>query len=327
MAWSRGDLARSRLVGKVLRGLLLTRAGVGGFALAKPRLSRDAALGIRLIAPAFVLMSLFLLFPMAYSLYLSFFRVNLAEPGRPFLGLGNYLTAMGDPRMQISFVRTVAYGGASVATQLLIGLMIALALNVQFRGRSFARGLVIVPWAMPMVVTGIVWKWMFHGDYGVINYMLMKVHVLSSPINWLAEWPAAFWSLVGAEVWKWTPMCIIVLLAGLQAVSPELYEQATVDGAGHVRQFVHITLPMLRSPILVLLVIRSADALRTLTLPIVMTRGGPADATKFFSYQILDEAFRYLHLGYAAALSFLMSLVIGGLAIVYVRLMREDVGA
>lgn len=276
-----------------------------------------------LVMPALLVVFLFFLFPLIYSFSISFFQfVGLGRVN--FVGSKNYIQIFQRNDLRLSLWRTAIFSFSSVGLELFFGLFIALAFNEDFKGRSLARALIIVPWAVPSVVSGIMWKWMLHAQVGVINYILQRLLIIDHYVVWLGSGNSALISIIVADVWKWTPLCVIILLGGLQSIPRELYEAGRVDGASAWQNFVNITLPLLRFPILVVLVLRTMEAFRIFDIIYVMTKGGPATFTKLITYYVFDEAFRYLHFGYSAALSYTVSAVILVVVFIYISLLRRE---
>lgn len=273
--------------------------------------------------PALSVVFLFYFFPLIYSFSISFFKfVTLARVN--FVGLRNYVQIFQRNDLRLSLWRTAIFSFSSVGLELFFGLLIALALNEDFKGRSLARALIIIPWAIPSVVSGIMWKWMLHPQVGVINYILQRLLIIDHYVVWLGARNSALMCIIVADAWKWTPLCVVILLAGLQSIPGELYEAGRVDGAGAWRNFVNITLPLLRFPLLVVLVLRTTEAFRIFDIIYVMTKGGPVNFTKLITYYVFDEAFYYLHFGYSAALSYVVTAIMLVVVFIYVLLLRRE---
>ena len=227
-----------------------------------------------------------------------------------------------------SVQRTFYFTLISVAIELVLGLLFALLLNESFRGRLPARLAMIAPWALLTVTNGVLWAWILNPTYGVANMLLIKLGVLDAPKAWLSD---TFWTMnviILADVWKTVPNMTLLLLAGLQPISHDLYEAAEVDGASRWQKISHITLPLLRPVILVAVALRTIGAFRVFDIIYVLTgNGGPADSTKVISFYAYDQAFRYLFFGYGAAVAWLITAFMLLLIIIYMWLLRtEDVG-
>jgi multiple sugar transport system permease protein/N,N'-diacetylchitobiose transport system permease protein len=198
-------------------------------------------------------------------------------------------------------------------------------MNVQFRGRWLLRSIMVLPWALPTIVNGTMWRWIFNPDYGALNALLTQLHILSHYRSWLGSPSLALNMVVLADVWKNTPLAAFLVLAGLQTIPKELFEAARVDGAGPIRTFFRVTLPLLRPTILIILVVRTIEAFKVFDIIYVMTRGGPANGTQTVAYYAYLQAFSNQLFGYGAALAYMMALFILGIALVYIRLLRQEV--
>jgi ABC-type sugar transport system permease subunit len=282
---------------------------------------REANLAWWLVAPAMGAILLVALFPLGWTVSESLHLHDLRMPwlGRPFIGLGNYLEAVGDPRFWASLAHTGFFALVSVSLELALGTVLALAMNRAFRGRGLMRASVLVPWAMPTVVSGLLWKFMFDGDAGIANAALVKVGVLAHPMVWFIQTGLAWVPVILADVWKTTPFVALLLLAGLQNIDRSLYEAARIDGATAWRQFRFVTLPLLRPAILVALIFRTLDAFRVFDLIYVMTGGGPGTSTEPIALYTFNALLQYLRFGYGSALSVIVFSVTFGLALVYIR--------
>ncbi len=290
----------------------------------------ERTLGLFMLAPMAFVLLLVVAYPLIDSFILSLHRVNLGNPeqGQPFVGFANYLYAFRQASFWYSVQRTFYFTLISVAIELVLGLLFALLLNESFRGRLPARLAMIAPWALLTVTNGVLWAWILNPTYGVANMLLIKLGVLDAPKAWLSD---TFWTMnviILADVWKTVPNITLLLLAGLQPISHDLYEAAEVDGASRWQKISHITLPLLRPVILVAVALRTIGAFRVFDIIYVLTgNGGPADSTKVISFYAYDQAFRYLFFGYGAAVAWLITAFMLLLIIIYMWLLRtEDVG-
>ncbi len=285
-------------------------------------------LGLFMLAPMALVLVLLIGYPLVNSLILSLYRVNLANPeqGTPFVGLGNYLHAFQQPDFWYAVERTFYFTLVSVALELVLGVIFAILLNERFRGQLPSRLAMIAPWALLTVSNGVLWAWILNPTYGIANSLLMQMGILQAPKAWLSD---TFWTMqviILADVWKTVPNMTLLLLAGLQPISDDLYEAADVDGATRWQKLTHITLPLLRPVILVSVALRTIGAFRVFDIIYVLTgNGGPADSTKVISFYGYDQAFRYLFFGYGAAISWLITAFMILLIIVYMRLLRSEV--
>ncbi|MBN3944384.1 MAG: sugar ABC transporter permease [Nostoc sp.] len=256
-----------------------------------------------LLTPALLLLLFVFAYPILRAFWLSVFTKNLATELQPvFSGLENYVRMAGDGRFWQSLWATTVFTTASVISELLLGLGIALVLNQAFFGRGIVRTTAIIPWALPTALIGLAWSWIFNDQFGVVNDILLRLGLIKTGINWLGDPTLATIALVFADVWKTTPFISILLLAGLQSISKDLYEAYSVDGATAWQSFCNITLPLLLPQILIAVLFRFAQAFGIFDLVAVMTGGGPGGATEVVSLYIYSTVMRYLDFGYGAAL-------------------------
>jgi multiple sugar transport system permease protein len=288
----------------------------------------ERALGIVMLAPMLLVLLLVIGYPLIDSFWLSLHRANLASPeqGQPFVGLSNYLYAFRQPDFWYSIQRTLYFTVLSVGLELVLGLVFAVLLNERFRGNLGARLAMIFPWALLTVSNGVLWAWILNPTYGVANGVLLQLGLLDTPKSWLSD---TFWTMnviILADAWKTVPNMTLLLLAGLQPISADLYEAAEVDGATRWQKFTGITLPLLRPVILVAVALRTIGAFKVFDIIYVLTgNGGPANSTKVIAFYDYDQAFHYLFFGYGAAISWLITAFILVMIVIYIRLLRSDV--
>jgi multiple sugar transport system permease protein len=274
--------------------------------------------GTRFVMPALVMLSLVTAYPIISVLYLSLHRRLLIFDISRFVGLDNYVFLVKDDRFWNALWNTAYFTGISVALELLLGLCIAVLLNRTFRFKGVVTAMVLVPWAIPTVVSARMWEWMYNTDYGILN------HLLGVKINWLGS---AFWALNAAvlmDVWKTTPFVVILLLAGLNVIPRELYQAARIDGAGGWSIFRRITLPLLMPVVLVVLLFRTMDAFRVFDAVYVLTGGGPANSTETLSIYAYKVLFQTLQFGYGSTLAIVVFLCVGAISILHVRFLRGE---
>ncbi|MBD1932737.1 MULTISPECIES: carbohydrate ABC transporter permease [Cyanophyceae] len=256
-----------------------------------------------LLLPALLLLLFVYAYPIGRAFWLSLFTENLGTELKPvFSGFANYARMAGDGRFWQSFWTTTIFTSASVFFELLLGMAIALVLNQKFLGRGLVRTTAILPWALPTALIGLAWAWIFNDQFGVVNDILLRLGLIKTGINWLGDPTLAMMAVIFADVWKTTPFISILLLAGLQSISPDLYEAHSIDGATPWQNFTRITLPLLLPQILIALLFRFAQAFGIFDLIAVMTGGGPGGATEVVSLYIYSTVMRYLDFGYGAAL-------------------------
>jgi multiple sugar transport system permease protein len=265
--------------------------------------SREQRTAWLFLLPAVLLLLLVFGYPILRAFWLSLFTKNLGTQLQSnFAGLDNYLRMAGDGRFWQSFWISSVFTTASVIFELVLGLGIALILNQRFFGRGAVRTIAIIPWALPTALIGLAWAWIFNDQFGVVNDILLRLGVIQTGINWLGEPTLAMIAVVFADVWKTTPFISILLLAGLQSISSDLYEAHAIDGATPWQSFYQITLPLLMPQILIAMLFRFAQAFGIFDLIAVMTGGGPGGATEVVSLYIYSTIMRYLDFGYGAAL-------------------------
>lgn len=264
---------------------------------------RDQRTAWVLLAPALLLLLLVFAYPIGRAFWLSLFDKSLGTQLQPvFTGVNNYVRMAGDGRFWQSFTTTIIFTGASVICELILGMAIALVLHQKFFGRSLVRTSALIPWALPTALIGLAWAWIFNDQFGVVNDILRRLGLIDTGINWLGEPTLALIAVIIADVWKTTPFISILLLAGLQSISDDLYEAHSLDGANAWQSFWRITLPLLMPQILIAVLFRFAQAFGIFDLISVMTGGGPGGATEVVSLYIYATVMRYLDFGYGAAL-------------------------
>lgn len=264
---------------------------------------RERRAGWLLTLPAIALLLGVYAYPIGRAFWQSLFTINLGNSLNPeFAGLSNYGRMVQDGRFWLDIGNTTIFTVASVVSEFVLGLGIALVLNESFRGRNVVRTIAILPWALPTALIALAWAWIFNDQYGVANDLLMRMGVIDQGINWLGEPALAMAAVIFADVWKTTPFISIILLAGLQSISQDLYEAHRIDGATPWQSFRQITLPMLIPQIVIAIVFRFAQAFGIFDLIAVMTGGGPGGATEMVSLYVYATAMRYLDFGYASAL-------------------------
>jgi len=283
----------------------------------------EKKLAIFLILPTAIAVFGILVYPLVYSFILSFTDASLIVSDLNFVGFKNYLKAFQDPALRYSFLITIEYVVMTVFTKLLLGIAISLAVKEKFIGRGLVRATMIIPWAVPFVVSGTIWRWMLNPNVGVINVILKKIGIIDTNIGWLSNRFFALPSVVLADVWQGTPFFIIIILAGLQTIPEGLYEAAVVDGAGSLRKFIHITLPMIKFPIFIVTILGTVFALNQFDLFYIMTRGGPANYTRVATLYDWQTVFKSFNTSYASAISYLILGLTIVITIIYTRILAK----
>lgn len=278
-----------------------------------PRLKPQAAY----LAPAGLALAAVTLYPLAYAAWLSLRRYQLTSGPSGFVGLANYRGLIEDGRFWNALYNTAYFTAVSVALELALGLSMAVLLNRAFAGKGLMRAVVMIPWAIPTVVSARMWEWMYNADFGVLNYLL------GVDVNWLGS---PFWAMNAAiimEVWKTTPFVTLLLTAGLAGLPEDLYRAARVDGASPWMAFRKITLPLLSPLILVTLIFRAIDAFRVFDSIYVLTGGGPANSTETLSIYAYKTLFQTLRFGYGSAISVTVFMLVGLITLSCARLLRR----
>jgi ABC-type sugar transport system permease subunit len=288
--------------------------------------SRETRLAWMFMGPALAVLFVIATGPLLATVWESFHGHDLRLPwlGRPFIGLANYKEAATDPRFREALGHTLAFTLLTVSLELMLGLALALGLDGLTRGRGLARLVVLLPWALPTVVAGLVWRFIFDSQSGLANAAPGWLG-MTFQVDWLADPKAAWLPILLGDIWKTTPFVALLLLAGLQGIDPRLFEAARMDGAGVWRRFADLTLPLLAPALTVALVFRMLDAFRVFDLVYVLTGGGPGTSTEVISLYAFLALMQDLRFGYASALSVSVFFVSFILALLYVRAARAAV--
>ena len=284
---------------------------------------RRARAGRMFVAPNLAAVAVFMVFPLGFSLYMSFQNWDLFRPAK-FVGLANYRSLFtGDPLFSIALRNSVVYTVGTVVPTVLISLAVAGVLNRKIKGINFFRTVVFLPLAVSSVVMAVVWQFVFNTNNGLLNIMLGWIGI--RPIPWLVDPKWAMASLCMVSIWRSVPFATVILLAAMQGVPDTLYEAARLDGAGELRQFVSITVPLIRAAVSFVVVISIIHAFQAFDLVYVLTgrNGGPETATYVLGIMLFQHAFAFLEFGYAAALAWVMFAILLLLTVVQLRLGRR----
>ena len=294
-----------------------------GFARRRSRIGYDRARFAWLLnTPALVAITLLAAYPIVYSAWISLHRYNLKRPNVfRFLGLDNYATIVAAPEFWSALWITVQFTLLVVITVSVLGVLVALLLNQKFPGRGIVRTLVLLPWAIPPVVNGLMWQWIYDSKIGALNGLLVSLGVLSEYRGWLSEPMSALLALAFADVWNVLPLAVVLLLAALQKIPAELYESARMDGAGPFQLFRHVTFPWLAQTLLVVLILQTLSAIRAFDVIYVLTAGGPGTSTTTLVWKTYLTTFENLDFGLGNAYAWMVSLITFGFALVYFRVL------
>ncbi len=274
------------------------------------------------LAPVLALVALFTLFPFGYAAWTSVHRHVLVLQDRPYVGLRNYRSAIEDPLFGGSIKTSLIFVAFAVPVATLAGLLVALLLNQRVRGFGILLVLVLLPWSIPTVSAGIMWRLLLHGDFGAVDGFLYRIGAIDSYIQWLSSPDFAMGSVIAVHAWREFPLPAILFLAALQTIPPDLAEAARLDRAGAWQRFRYVTLPLLKAPLLIVLVYETIVAFSVFDLVYVLTGVGPGSATTLFSWFTYTVTFKYLNFGQGAALSFIMAAVLLVFIVVYMRVVR-----
>ena len=280
---------------------------------------QDTRIAWLLIAPGLIIILGVALQPILSTLYLSFFQVSSGiNQARTFVGFGNYWALLTDATFWATIGRTLYFTLVSVGLELILGLAIAQLIHSHPPGWRFLRISLIIPWAIPTIVNGAMWRWIYSADFGALNGLLMQLGLIDHYVVWLAKPATAMNLVILADLWHVVPFAALILQAALAGLPVELEEAAVVDGASAWQRFLYIRLPLLRPAILVVLIVRTVEAFRVFDIVYMITRGGPAFGTVTITYLTYLETFSYGKLGSGAALSFLISLFTLAMATLYI---------
>jgi len=283
-------------------------------------------LGYVLLIPAVLTILAVAVYPLINVLILSLMKKFLTFGGQDFIGLANYSKLLGDPRFWNSLKNTLVFTITSVWLELLLGLAIALFINRPHSARGLIRAAVLLPWAIPTVVSAEMWAWIFNTDLGILNYALMEIGLIGQKLNWLGKPGLAMASAIMVDVWKTTPFAALLLLAGLQVIPKDLYKAAQVDGASSWQRFRHITLPGLKPVILIVLLFRTLDAFRVFDAIYILTGGGPANSTETLSIYAYKILFQTLDFGYGSTIAVATFVMIMLISMGYILAIRARGG-
>ena len=310
-----------------------TAGGGGGQAAPAHRFGRELSprvLGVVMNLPTLLILALVLAYPIYYAGYLSMHRVTLVQLRTgvfPFVGFDNYLKVLEDPLFLLSLGNTLLFTAFTVISEVVLAVMIAILINQQDIWTSrITRFLILLPYAVPPIANGLIWSFVYNGKLGFLNRLLYSVGAIDSPIDWTANPDTALYAVAVPYIWRTLPFAILLVHAALQGISKELFEAASVDGAGAWHRFRHITLPLIMPVIVVLLVLRTSFAVAVFDEILAITQGGPGDATWVASWYSYKKGFAPpFDIGAGAASAFLLALLVATLAFIYIKLLYRRV--
>lgn len=280
---------------------------------------REFNFPLLLLGPTLAVLLSLSVYPLIYSVTISL--QSQSADGVKW-GAANFTRLLSDTFFLTAMAHTFVYAASALTLEFLIGLSLALMLNGPLRGRGLFRATLLIPMMLPTVVVGVVWRLMLNPNFGAINGTLKQFGVNTEALTWTASPRLALLSVIAVDVWQWTPFVFLVLLAGLQAIPQEPYEAALIDGSNKWQTFRHVTLPLLKPAILIVLLLRTMDLLRVFDQIFILTEGGPGFATETISLYIYRTAFRFFDFGYAAAMSFVLLAITNVISTLYIRFLQ-----
>jgi multiple sugar transport system permease protein len=280
----------------------------------------EARLAYLLLLPAVVVLLTFMFYPIVYVLLMAFFKTNKLSQFKGFVGLQNFFSEMAEPEFWIITGRSLLWTTLAVLTKTLFGMTIALILNVKYTGRKIARLLFIIPWASAVPISSMIWRWVYHPVYGLLNHTLKVAGLWSTPPTWLGHPIYAFTACLWVDIWIGIPFMALVFLAGMQAISEDLYESASLDGVNWWQKFFYITLPGIRHIVLIATLLSCLWTFNDFNTIYILTLGGPAGATDILITRIYQNAFKWLRFDRAAVMAFVTFIILTILSIVYSRI-------
>jgi ABC-type sugar transport systems, permease components len=273
--------------------------------------------------PVVVTLILLLAYPFGYGIYISFFQTNLIKKWR-FVGFDNYINTFLMSEFWQSLGRTLIFTVAVVLGHFIIGFLFALILNREMKGRTFFRVILLLPWLFSEVVVATLWKWIFHPTNGILNGMLVNMGLIDKPLSWLGSPQFAMMTVILICIWKGYPLIMIQLLAGLQTISKDINEAATIDGANTWTIFWHITIPTLKPTLVVTILLDTVWWFKHVTIIWLLTQGGPGSSTDTIAVDIYKQAFEYFDFGTAAAIAVLVFLICVVFSLGYRRIAKDE---
>ena len=277
------------------------------------------------LLPVLVVLLLLFGYPLINSIVMAFQNYKLTAPNDIYFnGFENFKKLFGDPDGLMILKNSIIYVVISVAGQFLLGLTLALALKKQFKGRGLYQSIVFLPWAFSGFVVGLIFRWSFNGEYGVVNNLLMRLGIIDNNIAWLGTPGYSLAVVIIAMIWMGIPFFAIMILAALQSIPADVYEAADVDGCGTVRQFFQITLPYIKPTLITTVLLRTIWIFNSLDLVVIITDGGPANSSQTLPAYMYSKAFGSYDFGFAAALGVMLMIILGLYALIFLKVTKYD---
>lgn len=275
----------------------------------------ESKFGLLLMLPTVILVLIFLALPIAYAFFMSLNQIELTiSPDWDFVGAENYIGLLSDTRVTSTIPRTLYFAGLNVVVTTLMALCLALVLNENFKGRNWIRVFILLPWAVAPVVSGVMWRYMFHQSYGLINAILSALGLINKYVVWFDDPTFALSIASFATAWKALPFSTLILLASMQGISESLFRASKMDGANIFHRFRYVTLPHLRPTLIFVVVLQIISSLQAFDVIFTLTRGGPGQGTVVLNFLTFINAFERLSIGNASAMSILLALLIVSLS-------------
>ena len=284
---------------------------------------KSALIPYGFISPASLTILLLVVYPILYGIYISFFDTNLVNKWK-FVGLHYYLQALTDSSFLHSLWKTMVFTVSVVGGHFILGFIFASILNLDIKGRTLFRGILILPWLFPDVVIAYLFKWILNTQGGIVNELLMHFNLISNPVGWLSTSATAFPCVILVSIWKGYPLVMVQVLAGIQTISTDMYEAAQIDGANVWQKFRYITIPALKPILTTILILDTVWVFKQFTLIWLMTSGGPGSSTMVSAIEIYKNAFSYFKYGFASAQSVYILVICYLIGVVFRRLLRDD---
>lgn len=284
---------------------------------------KGQSVGIWFVLPTVITLVTVVAYPLLYGFYISLFNTNLLNRWK-FIGFSNYLDIFTDADFLGTLWVTSRFTAGAVTGHFVIGMILALLLNQEFKGRAIFRAILIVPWLFPEVVVALLWKWMYNPLYGLFNDILLRLGVINEATSWLGSTETALFAVILPVIWKGYPLVMLMILAGLQAIPREQYEVAEIDGASWLQSFRYVTLPSLRHVLMVTLILDTIWWFKHFGVIWILTQGGPIKATRVVSIDIYKTAFESFKFGPAAALAVVVFFIVLLISFIYRRLLSDD---
>ena len=285
---------------------------------------RYALLGVALIAPTVLILCAVIVYPLVSAIYLSLFSIYTPTLKGSWVGLGNYAQVLGSSGFWNALGTTVIWTVGTLLLQIVFGVAMALLLNQNILFRSLARSLVLFPYFVSTVVAVLIWRWLFNDLYGILSHLLIQLGVVDMPVDWLGKMPNAMESIIFVGAWKFFPFVVIAVLARLQTIPEQLYEAATIDGAGVFGRFFDVTLPQLKDVLTIVILLRTIWDFKEFDLIYLLTGGGPVNSTRTLPLIVYQQAFGLNQMGIAATYAVAMMLVMLAFMLIYLYRARRQ---